>query len=49
MVCAIPHNLPRRYMYKMLQAQEHNYLVVLMPLVFVIFLKADILKMAHTT
>ena len=27
MVCIIPHNLPRSYMYKMLQLHEHNYLV----------------------
>ena len=37
------------YMYKMLQLQEHNYLVVIISRVFVIFLKAAILKMAHIT
>ena len=25
MVCIIPHNLPRNYIYEMLQLQEHNY------------------------
>ena len=49
MVCIIPHNLPRSYMYKILQLQEHNYLVLIISLVFVIFLKAAILKMAHIT
>ena len=51
MVCIIPHNLPRSYKYKMLQLQEHNYLdvVVIIYLVFVIFFKAAILKMAHIT
>ena len=33
----------------MLQLPEHNYLVVIISLVFVIFLKAAILKMAHIT
>ena len=28
MGCIIPHYLPICYMYKMLQLQEHNYLVV---------------------
>ena len=49
MGCIIPHNLPISYMYKMLQLQEHNYLAVIISLVFVIFLKAAILKMAHIT
>ena len=34
----IPRNLPISYMYKMLHLQEHNYLVVILYLVFVIFL-----------
>ena len=42
MVCIIPYYRPRSYMYKMLQLQEHNYLVVIIYLVFVIFLKAAI-------
>ena len=49
MVCIIPHNLPRSYMYKVLQLQEHNYVVVITYLMFVIFLKVAILKMAHIT
>ena len=33
MACIIPHNLPRSYRHKMLQLQEHNYLVVIISLV----------------
>ena len=46
MVCIIPHNIPN-YMYKMIQLQEHNYLVVIIYLVLIIFLKAAISKMAQ--
>ena len=37
MVCIIPHNLPRSYMYQMIQLQEQNYFVVIIYLVFIIF------------